>query len=214
MGSWPDFTIAVHGQDRFIQLGEFLMGQKPWRHQDQLNVRVNRKNRAARIERSFGPQWKNRIFAQKDEDFDVYLPVQLLPVGEQDMPTLRVLVQPMFQQHYIYFMAHRYFNENMMSDPDSHLFDILCKFTMRYSNPHRSEIDLLNKFYPSISDQDELDEMTLADCAVRLLIDAKTWERPTDARHFSKAAAFAKWGMPPSTAASSGSGRLTPLTDM
>ena len=129
------------------------------------------------------------------------------------MPELRVLVQPMFQQHYIYFMAHRYINENMGVDPTVHVWDILTKFTKRYTNPNASEIGLLNKFYPEV-DEEALQHMTLADCAVRLLLDSKTWQRPTDSQHFSKACSFASRPREPSTAASSETGRLTPLTDL
>ena len=106
------------------------------------------------------------------------------------MLELRVLVQPMFQQHYIYFMAHRHIHENMMVDPTVDVWDILTKFTNRYSNPNASEISLLTKFYPEV-DEEKLQTMTLADCAVRLLLDSKTWQRPTDSQHFSKACSFA-----------------------
>ena len=41
------------------------------------------------------------------------------------MPELRVLVQPMFQQHYIYFMAHRYFHENLAADTNVDVWIIL-----------------------------------------------------------------------------------------
>ena len=102
------------------------------------------------------------------------------------MPELRVLVQPMFQQHYIYFMAHRYFHENLAADPTVNVWDILTTFTLRYTNPNASEIGLLNKFYPEV-DEEALQTMTLADCAVRLLLDSKTWQRPTDPQSFSKA---------------------------
>ena len=107
------------------------------------------------------------------------------------MPQLRVLVQPMFQQHYIYFMAHRYIHENLMVNPSVEMWDVLKQFTRRYSNPNASEIGLLNKFYPVV-DQNTLETMTLADCAVRLLLDSDTWQRPTDSQHFSKACMIAR----------------------
>ena len=107
------------------------------------------------------------------------------------MPELRVLVQPMFEQHYIYFSAHRYFHENLAADPGVNVWDILTKFTMRYTNPNASELALLNKFYPVV-DKETMESMTLADCAVRLLLDTQTWQRPTDSQHFSKACSVAK----------------------
>ena len=167
------------------------MGSKPWRHPSQVDVYAHRQTRAARIERTFGVQWKNRIFGKKNMGFDVHRPLQLIPIGAQDMPELRVLVQPMFQQHYIYFMAHRHIHENMGVDPSMHVWDILTKFTERYSNPNASELAFLNKFYPEV-DEEKLQTMTLADCAVRLLLDSKTWQRPTDSQHFSKACSTAR----------------------
>ena len=162
------------------------MQSKPWRHTSQLEVYAHKSNRLSRIERTFGIQWKYRIFAKKNDGFDVHVPSQVFPIGAQDMPELRVLVQPMFQQHYIYFMAHRYFHENLAADPTVNVWDILTTFTLRYTNPNASEIGLLNKFYPEV-DEDALQTMTLADCAVRLLLDSKTWQRPTDPQSFSKA---------------------------
>ena len=162
------------------------MQSKPWRHTSQLQFWAHKNHRVSRIERTFGVQWKYRIFAKKNEGFDVRKPTQVMPIGEQDMPEVRVLVQPMFQQHYIYFMAHRYFHENLAADPTVNVWDILTKFTKRYTNPNASEIGLLNKFYPEV-DEEALQTMTLADCAVRLLLDSKTWQRPTDHKHFSKA---------------------------
>ena len=128
------------------------------------------------------------------------------------MPELRVLVQPMFQQHYIYFMAHRYFNENLAADPDVDVWEILTKFTKRYTNPNASELKLLVNFYPEI-DEEALQHMTLADCAFRLLLDCKTWERPTDSQHFSKACSFASRPKKPITVGSDGKGALVPLMD-
>ena len=128
------------------------------------------------------------------------------------MPELRVLVQPMFQQHYIYFMAHRYFHENLAADPTVNVWDILTKFTKRYTNPNASEIGLLTKFYPEV-DEEALATMTLADCAVRLLLDSKTWQRPTDSQHFSKACSFASRPREPSTVGNDETGRQVPLVD-
>ena len=126
------------------------------------------------------------------------------------MPELRVLVQPMFQQHYIYFMAHRYIHENMAVEPDVHVWDILTKFTKRYTNPNASEIGLLTKFYPEV-DEEKLQSMTLADCAVRLLLDSKTWQRPTDSQHFSKACSSAKRPSNLSIVGSDETGRLAAI---
>ena len=184
------------------------MGSKPWRHPSQLDICANGNTRAARIERTFGVQWKNRIFAQRNDGFDVRRPSQLIPIGAQDMPELRVLVQPMFQQHYIYFMAHRYIHENMAVEPDVHVWDILTKFTKRYTNPNASEIGLLTKFYPEV-DEEKLQSMTLADCAVRLLLDSQTWQSPTDSAHFSKACSVARR---PRASSSSGCDDTGPLT--
>ena len=128
------------------------------------------------------------------------------------MPQLRILTQPMFQQHYIYFMAHRYIHENMVADPTVHVWDILTKFTKRYTNPNASELALLVNFYPEI-DEEALKHMTLADCAVRLLLDCKTWERPTDSQHFSKACSFDSRQKKPITVGSDGKGGLVPLMD-
>ena len=128
------------------------------------------------------------------------------------MPELRVLVQPMFQQHYIYFMAHRYFYENLAADPDVDVWEILTKFTKRYTNPNASELKLLLKFYPEI-DEEALQHMTLADCAVRWLLDSKTWQRPTDSQHFSKACSFANRPKAPETVGSDGKDALVPLMD-
>ena len=139
-------------------------------------------------------------------------PCQLHPIGEQHMPELRVLVQPMFQQHYIYFMTHRYFCENLATPANVDVWEILTKFTKRYSNPNASELKLLVNFYPQI-DEEALQHMTLADCAVRLLLDCKTWERPTDSQHFSKACSFASRPKKPITVGSDGKGALVPLMD-
>ena len=128
------------------------------------------------------------------------------------MPELRILVQPMFQQHYIYFMAHRYFHENWPLDTTQPVWDILRKFSMRYTNPARAELGLLNKFYPEV-DEEALKHMTLADCAVRLLLDSKTWERPTDSQHFSKACSFASRPKKPLSVRNDEPGRLVPLMD-
>ena len=128
------------------------------------------------------------------------------------MPELRVLVQPMFQQHYIYFMAHRYIHENMEVDPTLHTWDILTKFTKRYTNPNASELKLLVNFYPEI-DREALQHMTLADCAVRFLLDCKTWVRPTDSKHFSKACSVASKPRPTSSASSATSSGPLPLMD-
>ena len=128
------------------------------------------------------------------------------------MPELRVLVQPMFQQHYIYFMTHRYFNENLEAPSDADVWEILTKFTKRYTNPNASELKLLVNFYPEI-DEEALQHMTLADCAVRLLLDCKTWERPTDSQHFSKACSFANRPKAPETPASGSKDAMVPLMD-
>ena len=104
-------------------------------------------------------------------------------------------------------MAHRYLNENMVVDPDVHVFDILTQFTLRYTNPNASEIKLLNKFYPEVDDE-RLQSMTLADCAVRLLLNSKTWQKPTDPQHFSKACMIARRPWLQSAAGSSSSGSL------
>ena len=113
----------------------------------------------------------------------------------------------MFQQHYIYFMAHRYLHESMVVDAEAHVFDILTKFTKRYTNPNASEIVLLNKFYPEVDDE-RLQSMTLADAAVRLLLDSKAWQKPTDPQHFSKACMIARRPWPQSAVGSSSSGFL------
>ena len=166
------------------------MSNKPWRHTSQHDHFVNTMSRIGRIERSFGVQWKYRIFARVTQNVDMQRPRQLLPMGAQDMPELRVLVQPMFQQHYIYFMTHRYFNENLAPTSFDEIFKILTKNTKRYSSPNTSELALLVNFYPQI-DQEALLQMTLADCAVRFLLDCKTWERPSNSQHFSKACSVA-----------------------
>ena len=77
----------------------------------------------------------------------------MIPIGAQDMPELRVLVQPMFQQHYIYFMAHRYFNEHWASNPEMDVWELLTNFTKRYTNPNASEHKLLTNFYPEIDEE-------------------------------------------------------------
>ena len=128
------------------------------------------------------------------------------------MPELRVLVQPMFQQHYVYFMAHRFFNENLAAPLDVTVWEILTKFTKRYTNPNASELKLLVNFYPEI-DEEALQHMTLADCAVRLLLDSKTWERPTDAKHFSKACSFANKPKNPIAVGNNRKGALVSLMD-
>ena len=128
------------------------------------------------------------------------------------MPELRVLVQPMFQQHYVYFMAHRFFNENLAAPLDVTVWEILTKFTKRYTNPNASELKLLVNFYPVI-DEEALQHMTLADCAVRLLLDCKTWERLTDSQHFSKACSFASRPKSPITVGNDRKGALVPLMD-
>ena len=122
------------------------MHNKPWRHTSQHDHFLNTQSRTARIERSIGVQWKHRIFAAVTQNVDLQRPRQLLPIGAQDMPELRVLVQPMFQQHYIYFMTHRYFNENLGAPSDVDVWEILTKFTNRYTNPNASEIELLVNF--------------------------------------------------------------------
>ena len=128
------------------------------------------------------------------------------------MPELRVLVQPMFQQHYIYFMAHRYIHENMYADPTMDTWDILKRFTMRYSNPNAAELGLLTRFYPEV-DEEELETMTLADCAVRLLLDSKAWQRPTDSQHFSKACSIARRPRQPSIVGSDETNRLAAIAN-
>ena len=188
------------------------MLNKPWRHESQHDHFNSTVSRTARIERSFGVQWKYRIFARDTQNADMQRAMQLLPIGAQDMPELRVLVQPMFQQHYIYFMAHRYLHENMVVGADYQAFDILTTFTKRYSNPNASEIRLLTQFYFEV-DEERLKKMTLADCAVRFLLDCKTWERPTDSQHFSKACSFASRPKKAITVGSDGKGGLLPLMD-
>ena len=126
------------------------------------------------------------------------------------MPELRVLVQPMFQQHYIYFMTHRYFNENLEAPSDVDVWEILTKFTKRYTNPNASELELLVNFYPEI-DEEALQHMTLADCAVRLLLDSKTWQRPTDSQNFSKACSVARRPRQQSSVGSGDTGRRRPI---
>ena len=185
---------------------------KPWRHESQHDHFNSTMSRTARIERSFGVQWKYRIFARDTQNADVQRAMQLLPIGAQDMPELRVLVQPMFQQHYIYFMTHRYFNENMEAPSDVDVWEILTKFTKRYTNPNGAELEFLVNFYPEI-DQEALQHMTLADCAVRFLLDCKTWERPSDSQHFSKACSFASRPKKAITVGSDGKGGLLPLMD-
>ena len=128
------------------------------------------------------------------------------------MPELRILVQPMFQQHYIYYMAHRYFHENLAADPTEDIWKILGRFTMRYTNPNASEISLLTNFYPAV-DEDALKHMTLADCAVRYLLDSKSWQRPTDSKHFSKACSFASKPKQPLTVRNDETARLAPIMD-
>ena len=166
------------------------MQSKPWRHTSQLDIFAHRNTRMSRTERTYGVQWKYRIFAERDQGFDVQRPSQLIPMGPQDMPELRVLVQPMFQQHYIYFMAHRYFHENLAADPSVNVWDILTKFTKRYTNPNASELKLLTNFFPEV-DEESFQNMTLADCAVRLLLDSNQWVQPSDAKSFSKACSWA-----------------------
>ena len=162
--------------------------------------------RAARTDRTYGLQWKHRIFAAEYGEYDVVSPTQVIPVGEQDMPELRVLVQPMFQQHYIYYMAHRQIHQLSLPGEEVDTMQILRSFSERYSNPNSSELNLLAKFYPEV-DADRLETMTLADCAVRLLVDCKTWQRPTDSQHFSKACSIARRPMKPSSVASSSTDR-------
>ena len=184
------------------------MKSKPWRHPSQKDLVLNRTSRGARIERAYGVQWKNRIFKAGSDGCDVRRPSQLIPIGTQDMPELRVFVQPMFQQHYIYFMAHRHIHENMMVDPSIDVWEVLTKFTNRYSNPNAAEITLLTKFYPQV-DEEKLKEMTLADCAVRLLLDNQTWQAPTDSQHFSKACSIARRPWPKSFGGGDASGSGT-----
>ena len=119
---------------------------KPWRHTSQHDDEITTRSRTGRIERNIAVQWKHRIFAAVTQNVDLQRPRQLLPIGAQDMPELRVLVQPMFQQHYIYFMTHRYFNENLGAPSDVDVWEILTKFTNRYTNPNASEIELLVNF--------------------------------------------------------------------
>ena len=126
------------------------------------------------------------------------------------MPELRVLVQPMFQQHYIYFMAHRYIHENMSVEPNMLVWDVLRKFTVRYANPQATEIGLLTKFFPEV-DAERIKTMTLADCAVRLLLDSEAWQSPSDSAHFSKACSIARRPRQPLTMGSDETGRLTPI---
>ena len=171
-----------------------------------------RDSRTGRTERTYGVQWKYRIFAKDTEKADMQGPLQMLPIGAQEMPELRVLVQPMFQQHYIYFMTHRYFNENLGAPSDMDVWEILTKFTNRYTNPNASELQLLVNFYPEI-DKEALQQMTLADCAVRFLLDCKTWVRPTDSKHFSKACSVASRPKNTITAGSDGKGGPLPLMD-
>ena len=173
---------------------------------------VHRNNRVARIERTYGVQWKNRIFGTYEDGFDVRRPSQLLPVGEQNMPELRILVQPMFQQHYTYFMAHRYFNESLEADKSKSIWDVLSGFTMRYTNPNASEAGLLTNFYPEVDDE-ALQHMTLADIAVRWLLDSNSWQRPTDSKHFSKACSSASKPKQPLAVRDDETARLAPLMD-
>ena len=188
------------------------MDIKPWRHSSQREHGLHRNSRPARVERTFAVQWKHRIFTRFQEGFDMQRPCQLLPIGPQEMPELRVLVQPMFQQHYIYYMAHRYFHESLACDADLDIWSVLKKFTKRYTNPNASEIRFLNQFYPAVSPE-SLKHMSLADCAVRFLLDSKTWDKPTDSQHFSKACSFANRPKKPLAVANDGTGGLQPLTD-
>ena len=136
----------------------------------------------------------------------------LLPIGAQEMPELRVLVLPMFQQHYIYYQSHRYLNENMLVPSDEKVWDILGRFTSRYSNPNASEIKHLLNFYPEV-DEKALQTMTLADCAVRFLLDSKTWQTPTDSTHFSKACSSGSRPKKMIATGSDGRGGMVPIKD-
>ena len=188
------------------------MRTKPWRHDSQYDLITSKQSRPARIERSFAVQWKYRIFARDTQRVDMKDARQLVPIGAQDMPELRVLIQPMFQQHYVYFMTHRYINENLMFPSDMPVWEILTKYTKRYTSPNSSELKFLVNFYPEI-DEEALQNMTLADLAVRFLLDSKTWEKPTDSKHFSKACSFASKPKKPITVGSDGKGGLQPLAD-
>ena len=69
------------------------------------------------------------------------------------MSELRIFVQPMFQQHYIYFMAHRYIHENMFRVDTMTNWDVLYFFCERYSNPNATELGLLTNFYPVVDEE-------------------------------------------------------------
>ena len=109
-------------------------------------------------------------------------------------------------------MTHRYFNENLDSNPFMTIWEVINNFTNRYSNPNASEGSLLESFYPQI-DKEAMDYMTIADCAVRFLMDCKTWQQPSDSQHFSKACSVASRPKKSITDGSDGKGGLKAIKD-